>query len=209
MPRMQVSPGSPSNWWTVNQDLAPVGGAAAHGGGGSIGLPSYDTGGSVPYRNILDANRSAQGNIPAASYPDGYLGNIIDRHADKLLEKVQDRLTNRSYQRGTHVGSKISPKDYFWQQDDPVVRDLDPGAGIRRQANFKQEGNLKVTKKFTPTGNPVERLAHLGKTAGMSTPEQLAMAKKYNVNSAVNPVVVSDPNVAARAKTLLPRYGWR
>jgi hypothetical protein len=40
----------------------------------------------------------------------------------------------------------------------------------------------------------------------MSTPEQLAMAKKYNVNPAVNPVVISDPNVRARGKTLLPRY---
>ena len=70
----------------------PQGSAPAHGGGGSIGLPSYDTGGSVPYRNILDAKQMAQGNIPGASYPDGYLGNIIDRHADKLLSKVQERL---------------------------------------------------------------------------------------------------------------------
>jgi hypothetical protein len=206
---MQVSPGSPQNWWVRSDDLAPVGGAAAHGGGGSIGLPGYDTGGSVYYRNILDANRSAQGPTPAGAYPDGYLGNIIDRHQDKLLEKVKDRLTDRSYQRGTHVGSKISPKDYYWEQDDPVVRELDPMAGIRRQANFVTRDNLKVTKRFNPTGNPVERLAHLGKTAGMSTPEQLATAKKYGVNVSVNPVTVSDPRVRERAKTLLPRYGWR
>lgn len=209
MPRMQVGPGSPSNWWTRNDDLAPVGGSATHGGGGSIGLPSYDTGGSVPYRNILDANRSAQGQIPGAAYPDGYLGNIIDRHQDKLLEKVKERLTDRSYQRGTHVGSKISPKDYFWDQGDPVTPDIDPMAGIRRQASVKQEGNLKVTKRFSPTGNPVQRLAHLGKTAGMSTPEQMAVAKKYGVNVSVNPLVISDPTIRERGKILLPRYGYR
>ena len=173
MPRMQASPGgSPSNWWVRNDGLMPQGSAPALGGGGSIGLPSYDTGGSVPYRNILDANRSAQGPIAGGSYPDGYLGNIIDRHADKLLSKVQERLTDRSYQRGTHVGSKVSPKDYFWNRDDPVTPDIDPMAGIRRQANVRQEGNLKITRRFGPVGNPVERLAHFGKTAGMSTPEQ-------------------------------------
>ena len=207
MSRLQGSPGgSASGWWVRNDDLAPQGGAPVHGGGGSIGLPSYDTGGSVPYRNILDANRSAQGQIPGAAYPDGYLGNIIDRHQDKLLEKVKERLTDRSYQRGTHVGSKISPKDYFWDQGDPVTPDIDPMAGIRRQASVKQEGNLKVTRRFTPTGNPVERLCHLGKTSGMSTPEEIGLAKKYGVNPSVNPVVISDPNVRARGKTLLPRY---
>lgn len=137
-----------------------------------------------------------------SAYPDGYLGTIIDRHEDKLLEKVQQRLTDRSYQRGVHLGSKIGQQQYVW---DAAVN---PEAGIMRQAataTVDQDGKILVAR-FAPSLDPVERLAHMGKTAGMSAAQMDAVARQFGVDPGKNPVVNSDPDRRARMQKMLPRY---
>lgn len=192
-----------SNWWVTQSggNPGPVApGGATTGGSGSIGARS-GTAGVVQYRNSLDARRSATGQLPQAEYPDGFLGTIVDRHEDKLMRAVQEKLTERSYQRGVHKGAKIDHSDYFW--DGKVI---DPMLRIRAEARAKQEGYTMNVKRFKPTGNPVERLAHMGKTAGLSTPEQMGLAKQFGVSVAKNPVVISDPDRKARLQKMIPSY---
>lgn len=186
-----------SNWWVDSQPGPAFPGGATYYGGGS------GTAGAVQYRTPLDAQRAARGgSLPHAEYPDGYLGTITDRHEDKLLESVQERLTERSYQRGVHKGSKIANTDYLW--DKSVV---DPMAGLRRQARTaKRSGNVIETERWSPKGNPVEKLAHLGKTAGLSPPEQQRIYKQYGVSMAKNPVVNQDPGRKERMMKMLPSY---
>lgn len=191
----------PNNWWVPSQPLNNVPGSAIVGGGGS--LISQNTAGVVQYRSPLDAERAAAGQLPYADYPDGYLGTIVDRHEDKLLAKVQEKLSDRSYQRGVHVGSKISPGDYFW--DTNIV---DPNSRLKTEARAKRTGYTLSVKRHAPKGNPIERLAHLGKTAGLSPPEQVSLYKQYGVNMARNPVVLTDPDRQARLQKMLPGYAW-
>lgn len=66
--------------------------------------------------------------------------------------------------------------------------------------------NLMQVKKYAPRGNPVERLAHLGKTAGLSPPEEQNLYKQYGVSMARNPVVISDPDAKARMQKMKPLY---
>jgi hypothetical protein len=186
-----------SNWWVPTQPGPAFPGGTTTGGGGSV-----ETAGAVQYRSPLDADRAAKGSIPSAEYPDGYLGTITNRREDKLLEAVQERLTERSYQRGVHKGSKIGPQDYHW--DESV---LDPMSGIRREARTaKRVGTVIQVEKWAPRGNPVEKLAHMGKTAGLSAPEQMNVYKKYGVSPSKNPVVLQDPGRVERMQKMLPRY---
>lgn len=187
-----------ANWWVSGGNPGPsVPGGTTYGGGGSIG----GTAGAVQYRSPLDAKRAAAGQLPQAEYPDGYLGTIIDRQQDKLLASVQERLTDRSYQRGVHKGAKIDGSDYFW--DTSVV---DPMGRIRAESRAVNTGYTMQVRRYAPTGNPVERLAHMGKTAGLSTPEQMGIAKQYGVSVAMNPVVIQDPGRKERMMKMLPQY---
>jgi hypothetical protein len=179
------------NWQALTQPGASFPGASTVGGGGT---------GAIQFRDPLDQKRSMQGRTPEAEYPDGYLGTIIDRHQDKLLAKVQERLNDRSYQRGVHVGSKIGRDSYYW------TNDVNPEAGLIRQAQAVRAGNTISVPRHAPTGNPVERLAHMGKNAINSPAEQAEMARKYGVNPAMNPVVISDPTRAAQMRKMLPGY---
>lgn len=172
-----------------------------YGGGGSIN--SQRTAGVVQYRSPIDAERSAAGQLPYAEYPDGYLGTIVDRHQDKLLAKVQEKLTDRSYQRGVHVGYKISNDDYFWN-----TNIVDPRARLKAESKAKKSGYTMSVKRYAPKGSPVERLAHLGKTAGLSPPEQISLYKQYGVSIARNPVVLNDPDRQARLQKMRPPYAW-
>lgn len=191
---MSVNRGG-SNWWTDTSPAYNSPGGATYGGGGGYGAI-----GVTGFRNELDARRSMAG--PESQYPDGYLGTIIDRQQDKLLAKVQERLTDRSYQRGVHVGSKIGERQYFWNAD------MDPDMGLMREASTAQmdaDGKIWV-QKFAPTLDPVERLAHMGKTAGLSAPEQMQVARKFGVDPAKNPVVNPDPGRREAMQRFLPRY---
>lgn len=98
------------------------------------------------FRDGLDARRAQMGQrLPAAQYPDGYLGTIHSRHEDKLLKKLGDRVNQKSYQRGVHKGERIDPSDYFW----PTAGPVDMEAGLRAQA---------VGTRWTAKGSPVEHI---------------------------------------------------
>jgi hypothetical protein len=190
-----------SNWWVPTQPGPAWPGGAEVGGGGSI-----HNAGVVQYRSPLDAQRAARGSMPHAEYPDGYLGTITDRREDRLLDAVQERLTERSYQRGVHKGEKIQRSDYFWDQSC-----VDPMGRLKAEARAKPMSTgggarVMLVERYAPTGNPVERLAHLGKTAGLSAPEQADMYKRYGVSIAKNPVVINDPGRNERMQKMLPRY---
>lgn len=179
-----------NNWQVLTAPGATFPGGTTVGGGGA---------GAVQFRDNLDAKRSMQGRTPEAEYPDGYLGTITDRHQDKLLSKVKERLNDRSYQRGTHVGSKMGEKAYYWDG-------MSPDDGIKREAQFTRGQFTMDVRRHAPSGNPVERLAHMGKTAGLTPPEQMEIARKYGVNPAMNPIVNPDPTRRARMQKMLPGY---
>ena len=117
------------------------------------------------------------------------------------MDAVQDNLNKKSYQRGVHKGEKIARTDYFWPTD------ARPDAGLRREARTAvKTGDTISVRRYAPRGNPVERLAHLGKTSGLSAPEQQSIYKQYGVSQAKNPVVISDPDAKARMQKMRPRY---
>lgn len=165
-----------SNWW-LDAYPAALPGSTVPGQGG------YGTS-AISYRDPLDAKRSAAGFAPGASYPDGYLGNIIDRRDDKMLGALQTSLNQRSYQRGVHVGSKVGASQYFWNDD------MNPDMGLQRQAAAQPvdvEGAVVyMSPRYAPTGEPVPRLAHDGKTVTAPTED--------------------DPSRAARMAKMLPSW---
>jgi len=185
-----------SNWWVPSQPYNGSPGQATYGGGGSY---KSDV---IQYRSNLDAARAGHGQVPFAQYPDGYLGSLSqDRRQDKLLDAVQKQLNKKSYQRGVHKGEKIDRSDYFWPAD------FKPDRGLAREARTAVfNGNTISVQRFTPRGNPVERLAHLGKTAGLTPPEQENLYKQYGVSIAKNPVVISDPDAKARMQKMRPSW---
>ena len=140
-------------------------------------------------------------------YPDGYLGTITDRREDRMLGVLQKKLTERSYQRGVHKGEKIGRDSYYWTDE------INPDQGLARQAEtamtVNNEGGLIInTERYAPSGNPVERLVHMGKTAGLTPPEQMRVARQYGVDPAKNPLpmTMTDPTKAARMARNLPRW---
>lgn len=167
--------------WSYN---SPVGqqGSATVGGGGGLPLAGF--------RSILDARLAmATGRTPEAQYPDGYLGSVIDRRQDKLLQTVKNNA--RSYTRGVHKGSKISATDYFWTDD------FNPYMTIEA----RMSGNKK---RYSAQGSPIERLAHGGKN--MSAAEEYTLRQELNI--APDPQMrIVDPEVRKAGYRNLP--GWR
>lgn len=166
-----------SNFW-LNSFPTTMPGGTVYGGGGGYGTDMLTA------RDPLDAKRMAAGFAPGASYPDGYLGSQTDRRDDKLAV-LQTRLTGNSYQRGVHKGERADPSDYFWRDG------VDPEAGLARQsmavATDVEGGAVLMAQRYAPTGNVPERLAHGGKTAGMTDP-------------------LADPNRAAGMRQDLPTW---
>lgn len=184
-----------TNWFVPSQPYNGQPGQATYGGGGGYGADVLQA------RSQIDASRMGRNQLGYAQYPDGYLGTLSqDRRQDKLLGAVQNKLTERSYQRGVHKGEKISYGDYFWPQD------ANPMRRIQAESRYIQGRNTMDVRRFAPAGNPVERLAHMGKTAGLSAPEQENLYKQYGVSYAKNPVVISDPDTKARMQHMLPQY---
>jgi hypothetical protein len=126
------------------------------GGGGSGGAQTQ----GIQYRNPLDANRAAKGQLSQAEWPDGYLGNIIDRRQDKLLKAVRARQEGPSYQRGVHKGSRIDQSEYFWPAEG-----MGPDEGIDRKTQLMDNDGLlvMVQKRQAPKGVPVTLLVNEGK----------------------------------------------
>lgn len=164
----------------IGQPGAPV----QQGGGGST--ETRVTG----YRNVLDARRSVgdASRVPSADYPDGYLGTINSRREDRLLKSVQSRLTQRSYQRGVHKGERVDPQDYVWNDA------MDPQKGLVAEA----QGT-----KWTASGLPEERLAHMGKVSALTPAEMLAVSERYGVP---NEDGRQDPARNIRMQRLLPTW---
>lgn len=168
-----------SNW----QYLAPgqPGSVVRANGGGGTDVLSF--------RDPLDAKRAAfGGRLPSATYPDGYLGTITDRRNDRVLQGVQKRLTDRSYQRGVHKGDKVDPGDYMWP-DAGAVR---PTAGLEYEAR-----GLKWTQQGTVT----ERLAHGGKVNALTPTQMAELQQKYGISEVMASI---DPVRQERLKKLLP-----
>ena len=157
--------------YVITQPGPPFPGSSqVYGGGGSLV--------DVAFRDPLDKLRASGGSLPEAQYPSGYLGNIVDRQQDKLLGKVKERLNDRSYQRGVHVGSKVGQKAYYW---DKV---MNPMMGLERQnETASRAGNTISTARYAPSGDPVERLAHGGTTASFSMGEQAQLYRQYGVET--------------------------
>lgn len=142
------------NWQTPSAG-SPAGMGPVQTGTGTMALV---------FRNPLDAKRAQQSaRIPSAEYPDGYLGTIQSRRADRLLDAATNRLTNRSYQRGVHRGERVDPQDYFWPA--PV----DELSGIRRQ--FQAVPDADGTKFLVPRAAPLMTLQeHMLATTGRQVP---------------------------------------
>jgi hypothetical protein len=187
-----------TNFWVDAGGFMGAPGGTTVGGGGDTSV--------VTPRNPLDGARMAQGFAPGASYPDGYLGTITDRHQDKMFSALQTRLTDRSYQRGVHVGEKLGAGQYSW------TADCNPDAGLARQAQAQpvnQEGAIVwATPRYAPTGNPVEKLTAMGKSATLPVEQQMQVARQYGVDPAVNPLpmTMTDPGRAERWRKMLPTY---
>lgn len=175
-----------SNWQALTPYNIGTPGSVnrANGGGGHQ---------AIGFRDVLDARRSMMGQrVPQAEYPDGYLGTITNRRQDRLLEKMQSRLTQRSYQRGVHKGERVDPQDYYWNEY------VSPEAGVRAQM---------MGQRWTASGDPVERLAHQGKI-DFTKPGDLALLQaKYGVDAAPDSNAAVDLVRAQRLKRLAP--SWR
>ena len=102
------------------------------------------------FRDRLDALRSAR--IPSADYPDGYLETVRTRRQDRLVAhgggQAHSSETQRSYERGVHVGARVSPQAYFWTEE------LNPTLGLELQARGQ---------KFAPQGEMIAILTNDGK----------------------------------------------
>lgn len=147
---------------------------------GAQGYTSTGAGGlGLTMRDQLDAKRASVGSIPSAEYPDGYLGTIQSRREDRLLQQMQKKLGERSYDRGVHKGERIDPGDYVWPQDQQ------PDRGLR---------NLARGVKTTPTMLLSERL-----TMGQLPPGAIAAVG--------SPLAEINPQRAAQLRQLAP--SWR
>lgn len=166
--------------WSYNSPVGQQGSITAVGGGGGLPLAGF--------RSILDARIAmATGKTPEAQYPDGYLGSVIDRREDKLLQTVRNNA--RSYTRGVHKGSRIAPTDYFWPDDFHPMTVME----------YRMQG-----KKWTQPGNPLERLVHDGKN--MTQAEQVQLRQELNIPADPQMRVV-DADVIRAHKANLP--AWR
>lgn len=168
---------------SYNSPVGQQGSVTQYGGGGGTPISGF--------RSILDARlAAATGKTPEAQYPDGYLGSVIDRRQDKLLQTVRNNA--RSYTRGVHRGSIIGAESYFWPDD------LTPYTTLEK----RMQGDKK---RYAAQGNPLERLAHGGKYMTNEQAKQLAQ----ELNIAYDPQVAGniDPNIKKyHAAINLP--GW-
>lgn len=191
------------NFW-INQApwLATQGGPNG-GGGGLIGT-GVDSG-AIQWRGPLDAARSGAlgyGRIGEATYPDGYLDNVNSRRQDRLANEVSGRLSDRSYQRGIHKGTKMDPVQYFWPAECP------PDAGIRREMAARRAGT-QLVKRNVPVGQPVQVLVAGGKLSQLTDPEKERVYSTYGINPAQNtPEQLVDPLTAKLHAKDMPGWSW-
>jgi hypothetical protein len=179
------------NWWTpASQTMGGLSPSSSMGSGGQRLLGETQ---GIAFRSPLDARRAAKGQLSQAEWPDGYLGNIIDRRQDKLLKAVSAR-SEPSYQRGVHRGSKIDEKEYFWPAEDAVG----PDDGLRRKAQIMDNDGLlvMVQKRQAPKGVPTTILVNDGKTPPQPNGDPGGMTS----------AVIQDPLQQIHFHRMTPRY---
>lgn len=125
-------------------------------------------------RSVLDARRMMYNRIPGADYPDGYLGTIVSRRGDRMLDGLKARVNQRSYQRGVHAGERIDPGDYLWPEE------TGPLEGIIRQATTGLR-HAPALEFFAPTPVVEGKMAPRGSqsvlTIDAQRSSQLSMLK--------------------------------
>lgn len=147
------------------------------------------------FRDPVDARRSMMGNrVPSAEYPDGYLGTIVSRRNDRMLNTLKNRLTERSYQRGVHKGERIDQGDYFWPEE------FNPQSALQYEARGQ--------KWTAHGGTPVERLAY-GRDPSVQRDAARSLYSQYEVNNP-HPTVNQDasPFRMQQFKRLRPRTAY-
>lgn len=156
--------------------------------GAPRGIPTAET---LHFRDPVDARRAMLGNrVPSADYPDGYLGTIVSRRNDRMLNTLKNRLTERSYQRGVHKGERIDQGDYFWPEQ------FNPQTGLRYEASGQ--------KWTAHGGTPVERLAY-GRDPVVQRDAARSLYNQYQVNNAHPTVNQDNPFRQQQFKRLAPR----
>ena len=157
-----------SDWQYLNVNGVPQPGSPVSGGGGTP---------LSGFHSLLDARRSVStGKVPYAEYPDGYLGNVNSRREDRLLNHVQSRLTQRSYQRGVHKGERIDPQDYFWNDA------VNPQIALEYEAQ-----GLKWTQQGATA---TDQINHMGRNHLLSPQEVANVANGVGVkdNRQIDPI---------------------
>ena len=180
---MPQNPSVGNNNMMYNPPVGQQGSVTQYGGGGGTPI--------VGFRSILDARlAAATGKTPEAQYPDGYLGSVVDRRQDKLLQTVRNNA--RSYTRGVHKGSKIAGQDYFWPDD------FNPYTTLEKRLHGSRV-------RFAAQGNPLERLAHGGKY--ITNAEAIKLAEELNIPNDPQMKVVSPQMRAFHRQVNLPGWG--
>lgn len=90
------------------------------------------------FRDQMDARRSMWRRTPEAEYPDGYLGTIVDRRNDRLMQAIQKQLNRKVYDRGVHKGERIDQGDYYWP-------DGFESQGLRAVAEGRRQAPMMTT----------------------------------------------------------------
>lgn len=167
-----------NNFQVITPYSVPTPGGTVVGGGGTP---------LAGYRDLLDAKRSAAvPKTPESQYPSGYLGNIVSRRSDRLLQAVQSRLTQHNYQRGVHKGERVDPSDYFWPEA------FNPDSGLEAEA---------AGLKWAPNGVPPQ-INHMGKNQLIDEEQMYNVAKRLNFS----PTAPIDPRRKAAFSGLLPSW---
>ena len=100
------------------------------------------SGGPPPFfHNLLDERRSMWRATPEAQYPDGYLGTLESRRADRLTQWQVQRSQQRPFTRGVHKGDRIDLSSYFWPDE------FNPMTGLMMEA---------AGAKYAPVGLGME-----------------------------------------------------
>jgi hypothetical protein len=164
--------------------------------GGDAPFRAAEVAGPQPFfHDPLDAMRAMHRRTPDATYPDGYLGTIQTKRADRLREGLQKRQDNKPYSRGVHKGERLDGRDYFWPPE------MQPTDGLVAQ----MEG-----RRYVPPGVLME--AGVIQTRQMAEPNGPALARvgMRGVPGGRNGAVKwdrPDPEKSSQLKRLAPPWG--
>lgn len=137
---------------TGANNLSPSQNWQSLGAGGFYGYNNQGGAGTPVARSEMDALRIGTGRVPAAEYPDGYLGTIRSRRDDRLLDSIKNRVNQKAYQRGVHKGERIDASSYFWSPE------FGAQSGLQRQAKARPQNVNGGVQYMVPRSAPEIRL---------------------------------------------------